>query len=326
MEQVIWIEVLGRHRDVAARYRCAGSEVHVGRSYGNDVVLDDPYVAPRHLRIGRDDGGALVAEDLGSANGLYADRGSTRVPRLTIDGDRPFRIGHTLLRVRDAAHAVSPERTEAPRRSIWFIPLALAVVIIGLEIVSLKLNEVSEPKLSRYLFPVLALVVVLGWSGAWSVLARIFSGQAHFLRNLVIALSGLLAYSLYNELIDLSVFGFAWRGLMTYQSIGAWCLLAATCFFHLREVGPTHLRIKAAGVAGLAVVAIVMQLLGQSDFFGAVDREAPTRRLLPPAFRLAPVRPAATFFADVGRLQARLDRDRADQTGSWLESLMEDDD
>jgi pSer/pThr/pTyr-binding forkhead associated (FHA) protein len=58
MEQVIWVEVLGRHRDVAARYRCAGPMVHVGRAYDNDVVLDDPYVAPRHLRIARDESGA----------------------------------------------------------------------------------------------------------------------------------------------------------------------------------------------------------------------------------------------------------------------------
>jgi hypothetical protein len=300
--------------------------VHVGRAYDNDVVLDDPYVAPRHLRIARDESGALIAEDLGSSNGLFADRSTSRLPRLPIDGDRPFRIGHTLLRVREASHAVGPERTAAPQRGGWLAPLVLAAVIIGIEIVSLKLNEVSEPKLSRYLFPIVALVVVLAWSAAWAVLARIFSGQAHFLRNLVIALGGLLAYSLYNELVDVSVFGFAWRGLVSYQSVGAWCLLAATCFFHLREVGPTHLRVKAAGVAALAAVAIVMQLLGQSDFFGTVDRDAPTRRLLPPVFRLSPVQPANTFFSDVVRLQARLDRDRADQTSGWFDSLLEDED
>ncbi|HYC15496.1 MAG TPA: FHA domain-containing protein, partial [Stellaceae bacterium] len=78
MEEVTWIEVLGRHRDVVARLRFAGAEIRVGRAYDNDLVLDDPYVAPRHLLIRRETGGALVAEDLGSANGLYLDRGKTR--------------------------------------------------------------------------------------------------------------------------------------------------------------------------------------------------------------------------------------------------------
>ena len=70
---MIWIEILGRHRDVVARYRGDGAEVRIGRGYDNDVVIDDPYVAPHHLRVYRGDDGKLVAEDLGSADGLYAD-------------------------------------------------------------------------------------------------------------------------------------------------------------------------------------------------------------------------------------------------------------
>ncbi len=43
---MIWIEILGRHREVVARYRGDGAEVRIGRGYDNDVVIDDPYVAP----------------------------------------------------------------------------------------------------------------------------------------------------------------------------------------------------------------------------------------------------------------------------------------
>ena len=37
---MIWVEVLSRHRDVAARFRVAGDEAHIGRGYDNDVVID----------------------------------------------------------------------------------------------------------------------------------------------------------------------------------------------------------------------------------------------------------------------------------------------
>ena len=68
---MIWVEILSRHHDVVARYRCEDG-ARIGRAYDNDVVVDDPYVAPHHARIVRDEAGELFAEDLGSVNGLYA--------------------------------------------------------------------------------------------------------------------------------------------------------------------------------------------------------------------------------------------------------------
>jgi pSer/pThr/pTyr-binding forkhead associated (FHA) protein len=60
---MIWIEIMSRQREVAARFRIAASEARIGRGYDNDVVVDDPYVAAQHLRVFRRDDGHLVAED-----------------------------------------------------------------------------------------------------------------------------------------------------------------------------------------------------------------------------------------------------------------------
>jgi predicted component of type VI protein secretion system len=150
MDQIIWIEILTRGRDVAARQRFVGREVHVGRGYGNDVVIDDPYVAPRHLRIFRDEEGQLVAEDLGSVNGLYLDRDSRRRERIVIDADHPLRIGQTLLRVRDRDYAVTGERVAAPQmRSQGFVlTLGLAAAVLGILLLALWLSETGEPRAS----------------------------------------------------------------------------------------------------------------------------------------------------------------------------------
>src|SRR5579863_989254 len=109
MEQVIWVEILSRQLGVIARHRCAGPEIRIGRGYENDIVLDDPYVAAAHLRITRSADGVLMAEDLGSANGLFVGTSKERVRRAIIEGDHTLRVGHTLLRIREADFAVAPE-------------------------------------------------------------------------------------------------------------------------------------------------------------------------------------------------------------------------
>src|SRR5258708_4105446 len=109
MDEMILVEVLTRHREVAARYRFAGPEVHIGRGYANDVIVDDPYVAVEHLRVRRGDDGALVAEDIGTLNGMHVDRGADRVERVVLNGDQVIRIGRTDLRIRGVDYVLPRE-------------------------------------------------------------------------------------------------------------------------------------------------------------------------------------------------------------------------
>ncbi len=313
MEEVVWIEVLSRSREVIARHRCLGSDIRIGRAYDNDLVLDDPYVAPQHLRIWRSEAGSWVAEDVGTANGLYLDHGRDKFGWLELDGNRPIRVGHTYLRIREAGHAVAPERTYQSHSRVWPVLVALGVLLAAIDAGSIWLGETSEPKLSPYLVSVLTVAVLLAaWTAAWSVLSRIFSGQARFERNFLIALSGLVVYSLYREFADAATFAFSWRGLAAYRYVGIWSLLAAVCFLHLREVSPTRLKLKAGLVVALLAIGIGVQLLNQSELRTGIDRQATALRLLPPGFRLAPPQDETTFFADIEALKTKLDRDRTE--------------
>ena len=53
---MIWVEILSRHRDIAARFRFPGPEVRIGRGYDNDVIIDDHVIvvaaADVHVRAG----------------------------------------------------------------------------------------------------------------------------------------------------------------------------------------------------------------------------------------------------------------------------------
>jgi hypothetical protein len=313
MEQVIWVEILSRRRDVAARFRFTGSEVRIGRGYHNDVIVDDPYVASGHVRLFRDEVGRLVAEDIGTENGIFVDRDRTRHQRIVIDGERPIRIGRTDVRIREANHLVPRERTGRPERHTLPVVLAVALglVNLGLEAASLWSAETVEPRVSYYLWPLLAVAMVMTtWVSIWAFLSRVLSGRAHFGRNLVIALSGLLAVLLFNELARFCAFALSWSAPVAYAYVALTAIIALVCFFHLREVSPLRLKLKGAAVATLFTLIVGAQVLKQSEAFQDSGPQITLPRLLPPALRLVPVQNENAFFAVIEQLKTKLDDDR----------------
>jgi Inner membrane component of T3SS, cytoplasmic domain len=336
--KLLWVEVLSRQQEVLARHKAElgaepGAELHIGRGYDNDVILDDPYVAARHLRIVRDDAGALVAEDLGSANGLFAGEDRRRSPRVVLDGTRSIRIGRSRLRVRAADHAVAPERIARPQTRAWPLVLALAGALIGIELSTMWLRETGEPNVGKYLGPLLVMcVAVAAWTTAWAIVSRVFSGRGRFGRHLLIAVCGLLVLSLLNELTSYGAFALSRPELIGYRYIVLWLLAAVVCFLHLRETGrsreagPSHLKLKAAAVAALALVMIGMQMLSQWEASSTSDRQRLVRILKPPALRLAAPQTESAFFAAVAGLKGSLDRARAEPAQSRGFTVSDDDD
>ncbi|MBV9562622.1 MAG: FHA domain-containing protein [Bradyrhizobium sp.] len=311
---MIWIEILSRHRDVTARFRIVDAEASIGRGYDNDVIVDDPYVAARHVRVFRDEGGQWIAEDTGSANGMFLDGGRARLARIVVDGRQPIRIGQTLLRIREAGHAVDPERLARPQWQVF--PALLAAVlmlgILGVAAVSLWLGQTDEVRASTYLTPLLGISsLLLIWVGSWTLLSRIFSGRSRFLDNLLIALVGLLAFSLYGVLAQYAAYAWTWQAPVTYFYVFAWVLLAAAGFLHLRTVGRSRLWLKGGVVTVLLAAAIVVQMLQRSEAFSLSGRENTARLLLPPAFRAVPLQDETAFFGEIARLRAKLDADRS---------------
>lgn len=310
---MIWIEILSRHRDVATRIGIAGEEASIGRGYENDVIVDDPYVAARHLRVFRDDAGQLVAEDLGGINGTFLDGSTSRVSRFVIDGGRPIRIGQTLLRVRAHDYSVESERIAPTERRTLPIVLVLAItaVLFGFIVLRVWLAQTGEPRLSNYVTPLLTFAgIMVVWVGIWALFSRIFAGRSYLVRNLLIALSGFLASLIYNELARYASFALTWPVPSTYEYAASWLILAAVLFLHLRVISATRLWLKGAIVAALLVVAIGVQSLQRSEAFFDSGRQNTARLLLPPAFRAVPLRAPDAFFADVADLKTRIDSDR----------------
>jgi hypothetical protein len=311
---MMWIEILSRQREVAARFRIAASEVRIGRGYDNDVVIDDPYVAAQHLRVIRRDDGSLVAQDVGSANGTFIDGSKTRLSDFVVDGKQPIRIGQTYLRIRDVDHEVARELIVPAERHVLPIILALVIGVSILAIDALKiwLAQTSEPRASAYLTPLLTLAgSVLVWVGLWALLCRIFAGRSHFLRNLLIVLVGIAAFSLFDEFAQYAAFAWTRPEGLSYAYVAGWLIFAVVCFGHLREIGRSRLWLKGGLVAALLAGGIGLQTLQQSEAFTDSGRQRTAHWLMPPMLRAVPVRNEDAFFAKIGSLKGELDADRS---------------
>ncbi|HUQ27233.1 MAG TPA: FHA domain-containing protein [Usitatibacter sp.] len=316
---MMWIEILSHHGDVWSRVPVEKDEARVGRAFDNDVVIDDPHVAPHHLRIHRAEDGELVAEDLGTLNGLYAEHGAHRVPRLSLAREPGFRIGRTTLRVRDAAHPVAPEKLLTPPRAHAAWAGTLGAVLLLMLLVLQWLTFTSQPNANAVFMPLLGFVTGLAlWTSLWSVLSRIFFGQAQFALMLRIAVTVCIALVIWDQVTETASFSLAWREAAEYSGLGAWALLGAACYGHLHAIGPKHMRAAMGLVIALVIAGAALQYFGRSETRRIIGQRASLGDLRPPSFRVVPLASADAFFQKADGARARVDKARTKEPSSGL--------
>lgn len=291
-----FLEVLDRAGHIAQRVPLRNFPVRIGRAYDNDVILDDPYVSPAHLRMNRV-GDRLVVEDLDSVNGLYRDRERRRVPRVELASGTELRVGHTRLRFRERSFTVTPPLVDLSARSPLLLlekPLILALIYLltlGWLALSNFLDSVEplDPKrlVAELVPPVLGILV---WSGIWAFASRLLTHRLNFLIHCGIACLGGLALSLTSVCLSYLAFAFNIDSLEELAQILVSTLLTGTVLYaHLRFCSPAPPRRLTATASILAVLACGLMLLetqvDRSDFSATPDY--PTT-LKPPAFQWTP--------------------------------------
>ena len=326
-EPAIWVEVLSRlHNDVAARHKFSDVPITVGRAYDNDVVVDDPHVAAHHLRIARGENGNLIAEDLGSINGLYVDHARTRTKEVMLDAGHELSIGATVLRVRTATHEVPAEQPMLRGLPYWPSAVLCIVGVFALAALDLWLSETNEPKAIRYFTPLLILTaVIFVWTTVWSVLTRVFIGRPRFGLHFLIVAAGLLGYSIYSQLAEMGAFAWSWTALANSSYVVAWLFLGGIVLAHLLVVNRARLPLKVIVAVILAAAGIAMQTLRQSEYRSTYGQPALLSRLEPPALRLVSPQLEQAFFTDSEAIRAKLDKARTEEPASG-EPASEDDD
>ena len=287
-----------------------GWPLHIGRALDNHLVLDDPWVAPQHVRIEPDADGKLSLRVLDTRNGVLHEgvllsRGETL--RLS-DSGASLQVGATRLRLRLPGETLAAEKPlpgVVPGQRLHLAGIASILLLLVVAGHWIDLDPGAD--LSAWLPVLLGVPLVLvGWCGLWALISKLFQHRFDFGGHLRIALPWVLALSLVEQLLPplAALLGAPWLWHLSapVQAVLAALLLRA----HLTHVLPLQQRMVTAGVMSLLVVG---GALSMALSYRTSDRlrPAPYMSTLPmPALRLAGTVPTQVLVQDIGSLAEAL--------------------
>lgn len=310
------VELLDREGQVRQTIAVDAWPLRIGRALDNDVVLSDPHVAASHLAIAPQ-GEGLVAIDVGATrNGAQLGRKRLRggEREVVAPGAEPMElcVGRTRLRLRVAGQPLAPELPLAAAAPLLqrLRPIVLAALALLAAMLFNTWLDTDPDALPRAAGSMLLASVVgaMIWCGAWALLSKTFTRQAHFgwhLRVFLFASLGLLAVG---ALASLLAFSLSWPWLSDFAFVGVIAVAAAGLYFHMLAVEPArHRLLRALAIAGAAAgIGLTLWFnLQRSDQWG---EELYMSHLFPPALRLARPTSVERFVAGMDALKPVLDR------------------
>jgi len=268
MEAAIILEILDRFGKVRERHKLEQFPVRIGRSYSNDIVLDDPYISPEHIEILRDGEGNLLITDLKSENGLFSLHPLARHEVLSIGGKQRIRIGHTDIRLRPLdfpvretyIDRVSPSQLHLLFTNMIMLPVFLlftTAVFLGY-FYAQSFRDITLNSLISQLLPLFIFIFV--WSSAWSIVSKVVTHKFYFAYHTILTSVVLAAFYLIEPLYDYIEFIYPVYGLADYLSLITDLSLPVLLLYgNLRQSTPLSKR--RAGVTAIIANVLVMGVL-----------------------------------------------------------------
>jgi len=305
------LEIHRKHSDRVEYARMDTLPVHIGRGYGNDLILDDPYLSPEHAILNETENGWLL-EDRGSENGIkLGDKGEAMRGPVSIQAGDLFILGETQIRIVTPEMQVEPTRIQ--HSAAWYLHLlthpAMAWLLCLLACLAVSfvsyLESSTEFELKELAITVAIMVSVqLLWAGAWAFAGRTLKKRPCFHRQLSIfaayillsiPLDILVEYLEYltNSLLVGELLAYL-MSMVPFAVVLYLSLWIATAMQKRRRVVVAGL---VTGLFGLFALSIGM------DTSSSVETQAKYSTVLKPSY--APTKPAVTidsFFADSARL------------------------
>ena len=316
------VEVLDHHGRASQRLRFPLLDglgaATVGRGIAADVVLDDAYTAPLHVRIEIDAEGAVRLTDLGSRNGLVV--GGKRV--LGASGapltGGVFQVGRTRLRVRTASEELPAETPEGSvHLDLISAPGKIAVGgAVAFLIYGAYMAWVEAPRdLAASIVSMLAYT--LGgtgiWITAWALLARMLTGEWRWLRHAALFFGVMVVALVVEKTLGLAWFAFSlppWDARDLLLGVLGFGVLL---FGHLSIA--SHLSVRQAALLAAVLPTLVggagMWVQARSDARN-VNHIGMDETIYPAALRLRQGLPVPEFFARTEKLHERAEARRKD--------------
>jgi len=309
-----YIEILDGKGAVAERVAVENFPITIGRAYGNQVILSDPFVCPLHLRIAPDEQGRLLASDLDSVNGTYSASSQARVAEIELQSGSQFRIGHTTLRYVSIDHPLAPTLVD---RAVRVSPLAspYAAVIAGAALVLLLCLDAYLSSVERVTFariigePWVTLSMLATWAGMWALASRIVVSRFNFAQHATIACLALLTISALGVVAEWAEFFLPRLPILWIAGVfGYGLVLAGLVYGHLGAASPLRRRSRLWAAAAISLVVVgtsaISDYAARSKFSNIMEY---TGVLKPIDAAWVPATSVEEFFASSDKLKKDLD-------------------
>src|SRR5262245_53444854 len=304
--ETILVESLDARGRVQWRERFAlGAErrmLTVGRSIQADVTLDDPYAAPLHASLEVAADGQIVANDLGSVNGLVVCGKRYRNARAVAPADNVLPVGPTRLRTRTSQELLEPEQADDQRPTSWLRHpgwlAGLAGLAGGAQLIYAKWLAAPRDLAEGIVTSLgIAILLVCAWVAVWALLSRVMQGEWRWPRHAAICLGVAVILVAAVGLIDAAWFAFT---LPPRNNRNVWIgAVALGCALYLHLVHASNLRASRAALVACAVpllLALGSQWLQDRNRIRDVNHISARMRIYPPSLRLRGSEPIEDYF------------------------------
>jgi len=317
VDEVIFVELLGRRGRAVQRTRIDSFPATIGRALTSDVVIDDIYVSPRHANLVIDDEGQLHLEDAQSTNGIHPVGSRERTSRLALRTGDVVRIGHSLLRFRSprarVPEAVIDDFEHGQLRRALAAPsfaILMGLVALGALALNLWLEDFDRVKPEGLMFDAsYMLLIIAAWAMLWSLASRFgsrdFDFVSHFSFACVVGVLS-LAIGVATQYYEFILSPLRTMGLVEFGAeVGVLCILL---FGHL-SIASRLRRLHRIGLAMLVVLPLAgLAELNESRYDAEFDVSIhfPSQlKPIPPSW--IPARTMSEFFDGTNALESALD-------------------
>ncbi|HEX6705108.1 MAG TPA: FHA domain-containing protein [Albitalea sp.] len=306
------LEVLDRDEHVRHYLPIASWPVRAGRAIDNDLVIDDPHIAPHHFQVDADESGVFVLVG-DTVNGLRVGGKRFDAGQRIAVGDTPLRlaVGESHLCLRLASHPVQAELPLHTPHSLWHAawPTLAAFVLVLAALLFSTWLDTDPDEWTRALGSTLvaALTAGLAWCAGWSLLSKIFTRRSHFWWHVRVLLLGVLAIDVAGAATRLIAFSLSLPVVSDFSFVLSYAIAAAMLYFHVLGVEPRHPARMRAVAVGIFLAGTALSLWFNLQNRDQLGEELYMNHLFPPALRLARPVDSDRFVRGLAPLQSRLD-------------------
>lgn len=295
------LEIRRKHSDRVEFQRIQSLPARIGRGYDNDLILDDPYISPRHALLNTSEDGLLI-EDCDSENGIKLGDGTARIQEsATLEPGDLFTLGDTQIRILTPEMEVEPTRIQ--HNIAWYLvalthPVSawlLCLLVCLAAALSAYLQSASEIEFKEFSITItMILFVQLLWAGGWAFAGRTLKKRPSFHRQLTVFAGYMLIsipLTLFTEYLEYLTSSLLIGKIFSY--LLALSAFATALYLSLWIASAMH-RQRRLIVAGLVsalfgLIALAINMGASSPF----DSRASYSTMLKPPF--APTFPAISM-------------------------------